>query len=135
MKRTSTRAIIIEDNKVLLFFRRKLVDGVINEYYSLPGGGIESNETKEKCLIRELNEEFSVDISIIKYLGKKEDDNTIQEYFSAKIIKGTPTLGGEELERNNPNNYYEIKRIDIKDTENINFRDKDMVKKCINIDN
>src|SRR5574344_423500 len=114
MKRTSTRAIIIEDNKVLLFFRRKLVDGVINEYYSLPGGGIEYNETKEECLIRELNEEFSVDIFIIKYLGKKEDENTIQEYFFAKIIKGTPTLGGEELERNNPNNYYEIKRIDIK---------------------
>lgn len=40
-KRISSRAIIIENNKLLTFFRRKNKDGKIKEYYSLPGGGQE----------------------------------------------------------------------------------------------
>ena len=74
-KRISSRAIIIENNKLLTFFRRKNKDGKIKEYYSLPGGGQEKGETLEENVIRELKEEFNVDIKIIDYLGKKESDN------------------------------------------------------------
>ena len=87
-KRISSRAIIIENNKLLTFFRRKNKDGKIKEYYSLPGGGQEKGETLEENVIRELKEEFNVDIKIIDYLGKKESDNYIEHFFYCTIING-----------------------------------------------
>ena len=47
-KRISSRAIIIEDGKLLTMFRRKTKkDGSVKEYYVIPGGGLEENETLE----------------------------------------------------------------------------------------
>ena len=41
MKRESSRAVIIDNNKVLTMFRRKIDEvGNKNEYYAIPGGGI-----------------------------------------------------------------------------------------------
>ena len=70
--RNSARAVIICDGKVLTMFRRlKNKDGSIKEYYVLPGGGIEENETMEQTVVRELKEEMNLDIKIIEYLGKE----------------------------------------------------------------
>ena len=45
-KRVSSRAIIIDDNKLLTMFRRKIKsDGTVKEYYVIPGGGLEEGET------------------------------------------------------------------------------------------
>ena len=97
-KRISSRAIIIEDGKLLTMFRRKTKkDGSVKEYYVIPGGGLEENETLEENVIRELKEEFNVDIEIIKFLGTEEYDDTVANYFLCKIVKGIPKLGGEEL--------------------------------------
>ena len=61
-KRESARAVIIEDNKLLCIFRRKIDDlGNIFEYYVIPGGGIEENETKRDTVLRELKEELDID--------------------------------------------------------------------------
>ena len=35
-------------------------------------------------------------------------------HYHAKIISGTPRLGGEEKEENNENNYYEIRKLALK---------------------
>ena len=48
MKRINGRAIIIDGDEVLLMFRRKIKDGIVNEYYAIPGGGKEENETMSK---------------------------------------------------------------------------------------
>ena len=129
-KRVSSRAIIIEDNKLLTMFRRKIKnDGSVKEYYVIPGGGLEEGETLEENVIRELKEEFNVDIEIIKFLGTEEYDDTIANFFLCKIVNGTPKLGGEELERMTPQNYYEIKYIDLKDIDNYDINAKDIIKK------
>lgn len=128
-KRVSSRAIIIEDNKLLAMFRRKIKnDGSVKEYYVIPGGGLEENETLEENVIRELKEEFSVDIEVIKFLGTEEYDDTIANYFLCKIVNGTPKLGGEELERMTSENYYEIRYIDLKDIDNYDLNAKDIIK-------
>lgn len=128
-KRVSSRAIIIEDNKLLTMFRRKIKnDGSVKEYYVIPGGGLEEGETLEENVIRELKEEFNVDIEIIKFLGTEEYDDTIANFFLCKIVNGTPKLGGEELERMTPQNYYEIKYIDLKDIDNYDINAKDIIK-------
>lgn len=130
-KRISSRAIIIENNKLLTFFRRKNKDGKIKEYYSLPGGGQEKGETLEENVIRELKEEFNVDIKIIDYLGKKESDNYIEHFFYCTIINGIPKLSGEELERNCQDNYYELRYININEIDKIDIFYKDMINKAV----
>ena len=129
-KRVSSRAIIIEDNKLLTMFRRKVKkDGSVKEYYVIPGGGLEENETLEENVIRELKEEFNVDIEIVKFLSTEEYEDTIANYFLCKIVNGTPKLGGEELERMTSENYYEIRYIDLKDIDNYDINAKDIIKK------
>lgn len=129
-KRVSSRAIIIEDGKLLAMFRRKIKeDGSVKEYYVIPGGGLEENETLEENVIRELKEEFSVDIEVVKFLGTEEYDDTIANYFLCKIVNGTPKLGGEELERMTNENYYEIRYIDLNEIDNYDINAKDIIKK------
>ncbi len=128
-KRVSSRAIIIEDGKLLTMFRRKIKkDGSVKEYYVIPGGGLEEGETLEENVIRELKEEFNVDIEIVKFLSTEEYDDTIANYFLCKIVNGTPKLGGEELDRITPENYYEIRYIDLNDIDNYDINAKDIIK-------
>ena len=50
-KRVSSRGIIIEDGSVYAMFRRRIKDdGTVKEYYVIPGGGIEENETLEQTV-------------------------------------------------------------------------------------
>ena len=124
MKRVSARAIIFEGDYFYTLFRRKIKDGNIHEYYSIPGGGVEFDETLEETVKRELKEEFQVDINLLGFLGSLETDDCIFNYYHAEIISGTPKLGGEEALRNTLNNYYEIRKINIKDIEKVDILGK-----------
>ena len=86
MKRVAGRAIIIQDDDVLLMFRRKIKDGKVFEYYGIPGGKQEDNETLEECTIREIKEELNLDVVIDRYLGYLEDDKNISHIFNVKVI-------------------------------------------------
>ena len=132
-KRVSARAIIIEDGELLAMFRRKKKDdGSYKEYYVIPGGGVEDNETLEETCVREIKEEFNVDVKILGYLGSDEKDTTVGHFFHAEIIDGVPTLGGEENDRNNPDNYYEIRRININKINEIDIDAKEFINKARN---
>lgn len=134
MKKT-VRAIIIEDDKLLVFFRRKLKDGKHITYYAIPGGHVEENETNEETVIRELKEEMNLDIEIVKYLGELEAYNQIEYYYHAKIVGGELQFGGEELERNSEDNYYEVRWISLEEALNSDITAVDMIKKVINNEN
>lgn len=110
MKRISSRTIIIEDNKLLAMFRRKIKDGVKKEYYVIPGW-LEEGETLDENVIREIKVEFNIDIELIKKLETLEFDETIENYFLCKRINVTPELSGEEKDRMSENNYYEVRLI------------------------
>lgn len=81
------RAIIIENNKVLLMHRIK--QG--HEYWTFPGGGVDKEDKSlEDGLKRECKEELGVEVEI-KDLYFKEFDtfsNQIQYYYICKIIGG-----------------------------------------------
>ena len=131
MKRVSSRGIIIEDNYVYVMFRRRIKDdGTVKEYYVIPGGGIEENETLEEIVIREMKEEFSVDVKIEGYLGKDEGEDSIAHFFACSIVNGTPQLGGEELERCTESNYYEIRKVSINDLDKVDILSIDMIMKA-----
>lgn len=53
--------IISKDGKV--FLAKKNSSGVYSNCWHIPGGGIDEGETKEQALIREMQEEISLDVS------------------------------------------------------------------------
>lgn len=130
MEKTA-RAIIIEKEGLLVFFRRKIREGKEITYYALPGGHVEGNDTYEETVIRELKEEMNLDIEIVSYLGKLLVDNREEHYYHAKIVGGKLQFGGEELERNNGSNYYEIRWLPINELDNSEIRALDLIKKVI----
>ncbi len=117
-KRKTSRGITFFDDKVLLLYRRRKENDKYLEYYAIPGGGIE-NETYEDACIRELKEETSIDVKIVKYLKCEEYETGISFYYLTKYIGGDVQLGGEELEHNSPDNYYETRLVSINDLDNI----------------
>ena len=132
MKRINGRAIIIENDEIILMFRRKIIKGIVNEYYAIPGGGKEDGETIEECVKREIKEEFNLDIEVKELLGIVEDDKNIGYIYNTNIIGGTLKLGGEEKEFNTKENYYEIRKINIKDIDKYNIleENKELIRKA-----
>lgn len=132
-KRVSSRGIIIEEDSVYLMFRRKINDkGEKKEYYVVPGGGKKEGETLEENIIRELKEEFNVDIKINEFIGMDENEESIANFFKCEIVKGKPILGSEELERCSDKNYYEPRLVPISDLDTIDVMAKDMILKAYN---
>jgi 8-oxo-dGTP pyrophosphatase MutT (NUDIX family) len=64
-KHFTASALIIDDDKVLLVYHKKL--GV----WLYPGGHIEKNETPEQTVIREVKEETGLDVEIV---GEKDNN-------------------------------------------------------------
>ena len=132
-KRISVRGIIFDGDDVYTIFRRKINSaGTVKEYYVIPGGGMKNEETLQETLKRELKEELSINVDIIGYLGFDENDTSIAHFFKCKILNGTPTLGGEELERCSRENYYEVRKVNICDSDNIDILAKNMIMKDYN---
>lgn len=129
--RISSRAVIIENGKVLTMFRRKVKDGKTKEYYVIPGGGKDEGETLEETVIRELKEEMNIDIQVLGYLGNSIWEQSNSNFFHCKIINGTPCLGGEELERMKEDNYYEPRFVDLSSLNNIDIIGIEFIKKAI----
>ena len=130
-KRVCARAIIFDnDNIVLMFRRRKKEDGKYMEYYSLPGGGQEANETLYDTAIREVYEEFNLKVIVRGYVGMVEDDKTIQHFYHCEKLSGDIKLNGEEKDRNCKENYYEPLEIPIDRIPHINLMFQDMIEKA-----
>lgn len=131
-KRVCARGITFIDDSILLIERYKREDDSLLHYYSIPGGGVEDNESLEEAAIRETKEETTIDTKMIKFLEKEEYNTGIVYWFMLEYLSGTPLLGGEELERNNPDNSYKVVLIKMKDIDQINIlgEGKRIVKEC-----
>ena len=102
----AARIIILKKRKILLIHRFK----ENKEYFVLPGGSVENNETPEQAVIREVKEETNLDINLGECLWEFEENIEGKlrygYYFLAKSFKGEPTLGGPEVERQTETNKY-----------------------------
>ena len=115
IKRQACRGIIIENDEVILLYRKK--NGKI--YYSIPGGGVEKGETLEETVVRELKEELNADIVKTEYLGYDETQASIYHYFKCEKANDDLKIIGPERKRMQKNNYYEIQRIKIADLDKL----------------
>ena len=70
--RKAVRTFLIQDNKVVVI---KYITGINKEFYELPGGKLEDNETSLEAAIREFKEETNLEIHNPKYAG-----NLLVEY-------------------------------------------------------
>ena len=62
----------------------------VGDYYTFPGGGQEENETLEEGTIREIKEEFGIDVEVIEKLYEMEHSNKEKKeyFFLCKYISG-----------------------------------------------
>ena len=128
----TARAIIIEEKGLMVFYREKTVNGEKKCYYAIPGGHVEEGETCEETVKRELKEELNIDIEIVKELGYMMINGVKEVYFLCKRINGEPVLGGEELERNTKDNYYEFRYYPIDKLDESGIKALDFIKEVIN---
>ncbi len=73
--------IVLQENKVLLIKKKS------NNWFEIPGGTIEGNETPEQTAIREMKEEICCDVEILSLYQEQEFEH------KGKLYHGTWFLG------------------------------------------
>ncbi len=92
--RKTARGIVLKNGKVLLVERWRTGESGQNlHYFSVPGGGIESGESPETAVERELFEETNQRVKAVKLLAtQKFSDGSSHLYFLCDHISGTRVL-------------------------------------------
>lgn len=98
--------IFILDSKNRLLFVKHTVKEENEEFWVIPGGGVEENEFSIDAAIREVKEETNLDIQIINLLfnleEKTENGLRCTNYFLARDLDGNIELGSDpEFDENN----------------------------------
>ncbi len=87
-------AIIMNEKNEILIAKR--IDTKFKDMWEFPGGKIESNETNEHALVREIQEELEVLIKVDKYVGKIEyqydEFKLIMHSYISFIVQGQINL-------------------------------------------
>ena len=88
--RVRLAGIIPIENGFAFMHRVGVENHPIGDYYTFPGGGQEGNETLEQGTIREIKEEFGIDVEVIEKIYEMEQPNkkTKEYFFLCKYIKG-----------------------------------------------
>ena len=69
---TVTAAVLVKDKRVLAARRR--AGAHLQGLWEFPGGKLETGETPQQCLARELAEEFGIETQVGRYLGESVYD-------------------------------------------------------------
>lgn len=97
---------IVKINDGYAFMHRKNVikRKDFQEYYAFPGGGLEEGETLEEGVIREIKEEFGINVKVIKklYEMKSEKFNQKEYFFLCEYIDGEFGTGDGPEFNNDP---------------------------------
>lgn len=126
--RVSSRAIIIQDNKMLL---NEFGGG---KYYNFPGGGIEENETAKQAVIREVLEESGLTVEAEELVFSLEyepkscnyyygDKHHISFFFRCYVNNDVPVQEPSEIDINpdDPSITSEAKWIELSELDKIYF--------------
>lgn len=106
-------------------------------YYTFPGGGLEDGESLEDGTIREIKEEFGIDVKIIKKLYEMQSErfNQKEYFFLCEYIGGEFGTGTGPEFSNNPkykdSGKYIPEIVKRKDVKNILLLPKEIAKKFI----
>ena len=80
--RVRLAGIVPMDDGFAFMHRVEVKNHPIGDYYTFPGGGQEENETLEEGTIREIKEEFGIDVEILEKLYELDNEQKeMKEYF------------------------------------------------------
>lgn len=85
------------------------------DYAVLPGGSVESGESFEEAVVRELWEESTLQAQVGHELLAGEHNGREARYFLMTDVVGTPELSGPELEAHAPDNSFELRWAGVDD--------------------
>lgn len=132
MERVKTARAVIEayynnEKCIVTIKRQKFKNGImVKEYYTLPGGHVENDESFEEAVKREIFEELNAHITVKEKLLSlyNEDLNRDEEFFicevgNEKIEKGNgPEWTNPDIEKYGS---YEIVYVNIKEINDYNI--------------
>ena len=75
-------------NGFAFMHRQNVKNHPIGNYYVFPGGGREGNESFEEGTIREIKEEFGIDVKVIKELYTIQNDKAEEHFFLCEYVSG-----------------------------------------------
>jgi 8-oxo-dGTP diphosphatase len=104
MKKNRATAIIIQNRKLLLIHRQK--PG--RDFYVLPGGGVEFEESFEEACIREVKEETGLDVLALQLVSRYISLEKEENYYFTEVTPAEPVLGGAEATRQSPADSYTL---------------------------
>ncbi len=82
MKRKGCSIIFVNDRRqILLLLRDDIPTIPYPNMWDLPGGHVESNETSEECIVREMEEEMGLEISGFQLFSVTEFDDRFEHVF------------------------------------------------------
>lgn len=121
MSRTSARAIIIKDDKLLVMYRNKFG----TKYVTLPGGKVDMGETPDQAAIREVQEETMIKAENPRLVFVDHAEFYGQQMvYLCDYISGEPKLGSgthEEAINKMGKNLYEPGWLALSDLPNVPF--------------
>lgn len=98
------------DNNLVSMYRKK----ENREYYTFPGGGLNDGETEIECVIREVFEEFGMNVEPVRKIYVYEDERSIQHFYLCNWVSGEFGTGdGEEFQDNRNFGVYIPSKLDI----------------------
>jgi len=102
--RSRVSVLVSNGNQFVLIFRHK--NG--QDYYAIPGGGIEAGEAPEKAALREIQEELGFSLENIQKISEmknstRHDFNFLAETSDSNFI----VTGPEKNHLNNPNDLFQ----------------------------
>ncbi|MFA5796304.1 MAG: NUDIX domain-containing protein [Candidatus Shapirobacteria bacterium] len=115
--RPRVSVLITNQDKFILIFRHK--DG--EDYYAIPGGGIESGETPMVAAFREIDEELGLKLRNLQLISEINTEDRHDYNFLAETDDLEITVTGPEKNHlNTPENLYQPQWLDKK-TLNLNL--------------
>ena len=61
-------------------------------YFSVPGGGIEADEVAEETVVREILEETSIEVEVVRLVLEMHVGSVVHQIYLCKYLSGTPEL-------------------------------------------
>ena len=94
--RVACRGLIIRDDEILMSYETE------TGQWMIPGGGLEDNETEEKCCIREIEEETGIIVkpleSVLEIDEFYGDYKWVNKYFICEVVgEGKKNLTAAEI--------------------------------------
>ena len=95
MKYGSSAIILSEDRTKVLLTKR--VYPPYPDFWEIPGGHKDDNETSEECAVREMREETGLVVRVVKYIDKivQKEKNHITNVYLCRLKTNRIELGTE----------------------------------------